>query len=294
MARTSASRNHVQRITDGQQHCDRTQHRSRNGERRNKRCPPVLQKDECHHEHDHEGFEQCSRGQLQAGLDEPCRIVDDMILQPRRKSGRQTLKLRLHGSRRLDRICIGRLVDLQHGRFMTGKTCARCIIARAKLKTCDIPQEHFCSVCAGADDDTSKFIRIAKAPLRDQRILKLGAHPHGWRACLTERCLNILTLDRRRNLIDCYAQSIHSLRVEPDAHRIFGCAHNACLADAGHTRDRIDNRSRREIGDLKRVQAIVRRIERYPQHEIGERERTDTPCCATAAGKREIASCARF
>ena len=175
---------------------------------------------------------------------------------------------RTHLLRHVERVGARLLVHRDDGGGLALEPAADRIVLLAQLGAADVLEAHDGRIAAGrTNDDVVEFRRVSQPPGRrdGERLLdrragrRLAEAPH--------RELLVLVGDRPLHVPRRDAELRHAIGLEPDTHRVVRRAEDSRLIRAGNALERIEHVDIRVVGDIGRVVAVARRIDRDHHHE---------------------------
>ena len=235
---------------------------NRNGEERNQRGAPALQKDK----DDDDDEEECLEERFDDFLDARSDGLGCVERFGVGESGREAFGqaghqfLRVLG--RVERIRPRCLVAGDDGRRFAVEAPLNVVVLRAELDLGHVLEQKRRSVGVGTDDDVAEFLDRAEVTLRDDRF---GEFLSGWRGRSADLAGGIDAILRTDGLHDFVRGDIELgqlVGTHPDAHGVLPGAENGNLRDTVDASQLVVDVDVGVVGEEGRVEFVVRRIER--------------------------------
>ena len=169
-------------------------------------------------------------------MDNISRIQSDIIGHSWRETFCKFFHLSFHSFWNIQRIGPRLLVNSNSSRRFSIQSRHYTVWSRPQINACNIFQTKHRPVLLTADNNIPELFRRFQSSLNIQRILKSIIIILSDRLTdISGRYFHILRLDRLIDLLRWNIPYTHSLRIEPDAHRIVPCSHHIHSTHSGHT-----------------------------------------------------------
>ena len=244
-------------------------HRDR--DHRDQRGAPALQEDEHHEDDEQDRLEDRVDDLIDRFADEDRGIVDDLVAQARR----EVLRQRRDGRKDLvldrQRVCPRLREDQQRHARTAVHEAGRTIVRGADLDPADVADAGDPSLVVGLHDDVGELLgRRQPAERLHVDLVGLGRSCR-WLVQDAGGDLEVLSPQRREHLAGTYVPGRDLVRIEPDPHGIFACAHKLHVTDTRQPRQRILHMQRRVVRHVEGVARAVRRVEVDGQQNVRRR-----------------------
>ena len=192
----------VDRESESRHRRESADERNRNGDERDDRRAPGLEKNK-HDENDkRDGLEERLLHFVDRLAHGRCRVVDNCVVEPDGEALLELSHFLAHGVRGGKRVRARELENADRGGRFSAELAVDRVIARRKFNPCDIAHASDLSVGAGLNDDFAKFLFVGEPALRADGVLKCGgAFRHRRRADDSRRDLHILLLYRLHDIL---------------------------------------------------------------------------------------------
>ena len=240
------------------QHREGADGRYRNGQQRDDRRAPCLQKQDDHDNHERDGFQQRVDHGFDRSTHELRRIVDDRIFHALRHV---LLQLGQGGAdvvRDRQGVGIRRLEDTDRDRGLVVEQRAQPIVGSAEFDAGDVAQPRDLAARAGFHDNVAELLFGLQTPLGIKRELKIDTLKARRGTDEAAGRLHVLAADLAHHIARRQATLGDLLRIEPDPHRIIAPAEQLHLPDAVEPRQSILDVEHRVIAQIVHVVAVVR------------------------------------
>ena len=201
---------------------ERTDQGNRDSKQRNDRRAPVLQEDENNKDNQQQRFHKGHQHLFNRRADIIGRIEDCRHLHARRQRVFCLIKNLTNFADRLHGIRIARKLDAEADRRISVIFGNNTLRLRSCLDFSDILEAYKLAVAIRLDDDIAEFLRRRQASFDLAGHLFFLTVVDRHRTDRTGRCLNILLLDRGRNVSHRQFKLGQFVWIEPDTHRVIG------------------------------------------------------------------------
>ncbi len=260
----------VDRKSEGLHRGEGANQRNRNGDQRDERRAPALEKDEDDENDESDRFEERLLHFMNRLAHRGRRVVLDFVIEPGWKALLEFSHLRAHRVGGRKRVRTGTLEDADRRGRLAAELAVDGVVARRQLHPSDIAHASDLAVRAGLDDDFAKLLLIGESALGADRVLK-GGRALRDRLCANDAGgdLHILLLDRLDNILRGQSARGNLVRIKPEAHRIFSRPEDIDIADAVDPSELIANLEERVIAGEDRIERSIGRNQVHDHGDIG-------------------------
>ena len=231
--------------------------RHRDRQHRDQRGAPVLQEQEDHQHHQHQGLEEGVDHLLDRHLDELGGVVGDLVgdaLGKLLRQARQGVAHRLGG---VQGVGARLQVDAEGGVLLAVERGHQRVVLGAQLDPRHVLEQQAGAGGVRAQDHALELRRVGEAAL--------GGHRVGEVLLLLQRLLaeaaggelRVLLADRRDHVAGGQVELRQLVRAQPDAHGVVLGAELAGIADPGQALEFVDDVDQRIVADIHRVARTV-------------------------------------
>ncbi len=240
----------------------------RDGDERNKRRTPVLQKDQHDYGHEEDGVEERLENFADRLVDERRRVVDDGVVDAGRETVLQLLHPILDALGDIQGVGAGQLINRQRDRWPAVERAALVVGLGAQLDVGHVAQIDQRTAVV-LDHDVGELVGIFQTAKGGDDVLR---HLAGWSRRLTDLAgghLHVLRLHRANHVLRDQVIGRQPLRIEPEPHAVVALAEIGDVAHSRQTRQFVANLNGGVVAQFEAGAAVILREEVDDHQHVG-------------------------
>ena len=261
-------REHVDREAQHQQADEGADHGDWHRQHRDQRRAPALQEEEDHQRHQEHRLGEGLHDLDDRLLDERRGVIGHRPLHARRKRLLQLVHPRLEELADIERVGAVAQVDEDERRRLAVESGDLVIVARGERHRGDVLDADQGAVVVGPEDHVAEFLRRREPALRRHGDGELGAGRRRLAAEAAGRVGGALLAHRARDIADGEAELCQTIRIDRNRHRELELSEDAGTADARDPLDLVLDVELGVVGQIRRIELAILRIERGREEQI--------------------------